>query len=412
MISVVDEMPGTGKSTALLREINNSPNKNYIWVSPLLTEAGTGVEGSLGRVQKEAPNLNFVAPSSSHEGSKLGHLKHLLKVGENVSITHSLFMMITKDMVADIEGNEYHVIIDETIDKVYIHNKGGMVEDIVKFIDLKVVEVHEHGRLKWVGPSFSTHTEEKDLCDEGLLYLHQGSLLVKRYASVVYEVALSVTILTYLFRASPMRMWLDACRLPWEYREVPLRASSDDLRGRLKGLIHIEPQDLTISRWQEKSDTIFSSTWYKEASEEQLAYMSDLNSRLYDRWRRRNEVQLMFSVFKDYADKVAGRGCKQKNHQDPNVNFVPKNARATNQHDTKSHVLYEVNVYPLVDVERYLNHIVPSGVLDRDLFSLSEMIQVVFRSRIRKGEPINLYISSDRMRRLFEDWLDGKITHK
>jgi hypothetical protein len=42
---------------------------------------------------------------------------------------------------------------------------------------------------------------------------------------------------------------------------------------------------------------------------------------------------------------------------------------------------------------------------DETLFALSEMIQFVWRSRIREGHPICLYIPSERMRHLFTEWL-------
>ena len=40
-----------------------------------------------------------------------------------------------------------------------------------------------------------------------------------------------------------------------------------------------------------------------------------------------------------------------------------------------------------------------------DAYALTELIQWVWRSRVRRGEPITLYLPSPRMRRLFEEWL-------
>ena len=42
-----------------------------------------------------------------------------------------------------------------------------------------------------------------------------------------------------------------------------------------------------------------------------------------------------------------------------------------------------------------------------DLYQPTELIEWVWRSRVRKGEPITLYLPSPRMRRLFEEWLLG-----
>ena len=42
---------------------------------------------------------------------------------------------------------------------------------------------------------------------------------------------------------------------------------------------------------------------------------------------------------------------------------------------------------------------------DEDRFALSCIVQWVWRSRIRNGEPIHLYILSARMREIFQAWL-------
>jgi phosphoribosyl-AMP cyclohydrolase len=44
--------------------------------------------------------------------------------------------------------------------------------------------------------------------------------------------------------------------------------------------------------------------------------------------------------------------------------------------------------------------------LDEDLFALSEMIQFIWRSRIREGKPIDLFVPSGRMRTILKAWLD------
>ena len=54
---------------------------------------------------------------------------------------------------------------------------------------------------------------------------------------------------------------------------------------------------------------------------------------------------------------------------------------------------------------------------DGDMWALQEMLQFIFRSRLRGNEnvktledrEINLYIPSKRMRNLLEDWLGDKF---
>ena len=41
----------------------------------------------------------------------------------------------------------------------------------------------------------------------------------------------------------------------------------------------------------------------------------------------------------------------------------------------------------------------------KDAYALTELIQWVWRSRVRDGHPITLYLPSPRMRKLLKDWL-------
>ena len=50
--------------------------------------------------------------------------------------------------------------------------------------------------------------------------------------------------------------------------------------------------------------------------------------------------------------------------------------------------------------------------MDQSLYSLSEMVQFIWRSRIRNGEPIDLYVPSKRMRELLIAWLNDEFEEK
>lgn len=85
--------------------------------------------------------------------------------------------------------------------------------------------------------------------------------------------------------------------------------------------------------------------------------------------------------------------------------FCPYNASATNKYMKKQNLVYLVSIHhnPII-IRWFKGHIVD---IDDDDLALSQMLQWVFRSAIRKkdGGNINLLIMSKRMRRLFETWL-------
>lgn len=51
-------------------------------------------------------------------------------------------------------------------------------------------------------------------------------------------------------------------------------------------------------------------------------------------------------------------------------------------------------------------------IFDEDLFSLSAFLKWIWRSQIRDGQPIDIYIPSKRMRMLLKVWMDECKAHK
>jgi len=96
---------------------------------------------------------------------------------------------------------------------------------------------------------------------------------------------------------------------------------------------------------------------------------------------------------------VFAKGSRMKD-----VNWIANTTRGTNDYMHCSHLiyLYDQNINPVL--ARWLDN---SSQDFKDAYALTELIQWVWRSRIRKGEPITIYLPSPRMRRLFEEWLYG-----
>ena len=85
--------------------------------------------------------------------------------------------------------------------------------------------------------------------------------------------------------------------------------------------------------------------------------------------------------------------------------FAPINSRATNEYGDRKYVAYTINRYmkPMLK-----NFFMGKGInVNEDKYALSEMLQFIFRSAIRNGEKINIYIPSKRMRELLLDWIEN-----
>jgi hypothetical protein len=91
---------------------------------------------------------------------------------------------------------------------------------------------------------------------------------------------------------------------------------------------------------------------------------------------------------------------------------VPRNTRATNNYHKKFLLAYGINVFIKPEISDFFKD---HGVsLDEDLYALSEMIQWIWRSRIREKDPkpIWVFIPSKRMRHLLRYWLSGEMSQK
>ena len=129
--------------------------------------------------------------------------------------------------------------------------------------------------------------------------------------------------------------------------------------------------------------------------------MKKLKSNTYSFFRNNAKSKVkdnLWTTFKMSKDYLKGKGYSG--------GFMPINIRATNELKHKYAVAYLAN--------RYLNPVIKNFFIDNnievdeDAFALSELIQFIFRTRIRDDEEIFVYVPSKRMRLLLKKWLKEK----
>ena len=81
---------------------------------------------------------------------------------------------------------------------------------------------------------------------------------------------------------------------------------------------------------------------------------------------------------------------------------MPVNSKATNKFRNKASLAY-INRFQDPIVAGYFED---HGIEVRsDLFALTELVQWIWRSRIREGQPIHLYLPSERMQQILNNWV-------
>lgn len=394
-INIVDAICGEGKSTSLINYINNKENcnKKFLYITPFLSE--------IERIKQECPNKNFKSPECN-KGAKIYDIKRLLSKGENIVSSHALFKKFDEETIDLAMLNDYTLIMDEVADVVEL-------PDISKY-DLdtlleKYVEVGEKGKLNWVATEYEGAFEYyKKQCELGSLYIYSCSekvkpVLVWMFPVSIFKAFKEVFILTYLFDAQIQKYYYDYYGFEYKYWYIKDYNITDEYQeydlSKYKNLINIcEHEKLNLIGRDPNS---LSVGWYKRNEDNIMMKILKNNCENYFKNVVKTSSNLnMWTTFKEWKNLIKGKGYTK--------GFVSLSMRATNLYIDRESVAYLSN--------RFLNPIIKNffisyGInINENDYALSELLQFLFRSRIRKGESINLYIPSSRMRNILKKWLD------
>lgn len=80
------------------------------------------------------------------------------------------------------------------------------------------------------------------------------------------------------------------------------------------------------------------------------------------------------------------------------------NKRAVNEFGNCHYMAYAIGLYSHPDTYNYFKSI--GYTMDTDKWALSEMVQWIWRSAIRNGEDVWIYIPSKEMRNLLTNWIE------
>ena len=410
MIYVCDAIMGSGKSSAAIAYMNSHPDRRFIYITPYLEEAK--------RIKEHCPALNFVEPEAGireYGGSKGGHAAALICRGDNIASTHQALMNYTDAMLENIHKQEYELIVDESIN--LLNSMAIKSDDREILLKLGLVEVR-NGRLVC-----TDSTKEYDGVFTPLLRkIRQTELYITPAMDMIHwmlppELITSfsnVYILTYLFKGQGIYQYFQINHLEYEMIGVRIRDGTYEFcecpgdvpayTKRLKDRIHICMDAQLNDIGQER--TALSATKYKTGKVDLDRLRLNLRKFFRDIHHDKPAKQRMWSAFKgsdvgrlkkDYVGQISDRGYKNC--------FVEYNARATNKYRNKTVLAYLVNVYMnLPDKQFYLSR---GAEVDEDTYALSVMIQWIWRSGIREGKDIYIYIPSRRMRDMFIDWINS-----
>jgi hypothetical protein len=249
---------------------------------------------------------------------------------------------------------------------------------------------------------FSWDMQIKALCDNGSLVLiadEKGNrdLFMWEYPIEFIKAFDKVEVLTYLFKGSVFEKYLDFYGIQHETQlGIQLPSNVFDL------INIIDNPKMNRVGEREQALSVTSQKTYTKDSAVAKVVRANLNnffrnstygkSGTDDRlWTCLGEA---FSVFK-------GAGYT-KCH-------IAHNTKAVNDYMNTSQLAYIFNANLHPEPYKYLLERGDQFAPDLNRYALSELLQWVYRSRVRNDAPINLYVPSSRMRGLLEGWMSGNM---
>ena len=224
----------------------------------------------------------------------------------------------------------------------------------------------------------------------------------------VFESFKEVIVLTYLFDAQIQKYYFDINNISYDYiytkqtetgrYEFSEAYFKPAYVSELKNKIHILENDKLNMIGDSPTD--LSSSWFKREKEKRRKPLikilkNNITNVFINRFKGSPADNKLWTTFKDSKQLLSGKGYTNS--------FISCNLRATNEYRHKTHLAYCLNVYFIPHLKNYF--IAHGAEVKEDRYALSEMIQWIWRSAIRDGGEIWIYIPSRRMRELLQNWL-------
>lgn len=401
-VYVCDAIMGSGKSSAAITYMNEHPEKKFIYITPYLDEAS--------RISKACPGMEFFEPHrlSDFKGSKTLHTMDLVSRGLNVATTHQAFKFYPQELLDMVREQKYTLIIDENVDVLETISED--IGDVNMAIDAGYLVQREDGVFRLGEKQYEGATlrdffrmlKSRDLAQvradktSYFLYWRLPPELITAFEDVF--------ILTYLFVGQSLYYFLALNNIAYENIGIEHPAEHEYRFSKtgtyIPTYVHHLGDMINVCEHDKLNDIgkdyyALSCSWFKKRGDQ----VEQLKKNVYNYMRNIMSVpssERMWSTFTESEYKVRGAGYSK--------GYVTFNAKATNNFRHKTTLAYCVNLFMHVGHKLYYHD---NGIaVDEDAYALSNMVQWIWRSAIRDGKPINIYIPSKRMRDLLTAWIE------
>ena len=416
MVRVCDAIMGSGKTSAAINYMNRyGKTKKFIYVTPYIDETQ--------RIKEGCPELNFWVPRQDlkeYDFKKKNHFKVLVEEEKNISITHKLASMLDKDTISLISEKKYTIIIDETVevfekvdvsesdmsmitDSNWMTLMGTGGGDTIEYYEKNNEKVYQDGLYMELFRTANTHRLIKTTDKNGKEMFWMWTL-----DDGLFTCSDEIFILTYMFEHTMLRCYRQINGIPYRYIYIYRpdgktyefsddKATIPESVGTLSSKIHIFENEKLNDIGKNKHALSYS--WVNKQAKSKNGKLERVRKNIVSYFQyhcpKLPSSTRLWSTYNCGVPKLRAKG-----HYRSDLSF---NSRATNNYRYRRLLAYCVNIFCNPNMMNYFraNNI----KFSEDGYALSTMIQWIWRSAIRDGKEIWIYIPSRRMRTLLKNWI-------
>ena len=415
-VTIKDRHCGYGKSTEMINSL--SPDRSYLIVVPLNSEVKRFIEN--------APrDVNLVEPVSTRDEDpdkratathdrKRDHLRELLDGGHSIVTTHALFtdiaylaqegLLLGYDVMVDEVLSVAHSVTHEVANSgkgVSIQSWKGL------YIEHGFATVDPDTGMVYPTPEWETKQHLPELSDTLFnmakarsLFAVGDNVLVWELPPILLKAVGSLTIYTFLAEGSLMAGFMRRNDINFTHdRDL---SSERQFRETAKRLIEVRDiPSVNRLKLSYSSQQRMTKVDHKKVS----GALKKIKERLMRGIPMEN---VMITSARDMWYTPSGRPgpFAVGSRMFENTNWVPNTTRGTNDYRHCTHLIYLWDQHLNPRIAEFLG---VDSQRHRDMYAISELIQWVYRTQVRDGKPITLYLPSGRMRKLLQRWLDGDL---
>ncbi len=392
---------------------------SYIYCTPFLDE--------IERIRKDCGQYRRFSEPLPYNGTKIDDFNALLSAGTDIAVTHTTFLNATPETLELIRQGDYTLIVDEALDVVQDFNNVQSVEsstrqtitgeDVKFLIERGIIRIELDNSVAWCAGEYGDDLKfaaVQKYARLGRLYCVDGKLLLAVFPVAMFQSFKQIFILTYLFRGSIFKNYLDRFGIAYEtvsvapidgkYTIVPHCQSMEaDFRKRCKELIRV----CDNAAMNDFKTNALSKKWYENSGNDDRLERLKRNLcnfyRNYAKSASASNGAIMWTTYNDYEPKLRGKGYtkvrnmtkaeralpqSQRDAIEKELScFVPCNAKATNIYRKRLALAYCINMYMNPMLRKFFTDTnteraklgLPEIHPDENAYALSCMLQWVFR---------------------------------